>query len=412
MVQRIVFKFFIVITIFTACETNELLGPNEPVAFAGPDQTCEVGQYVIMRTVCSAGRRGGKITQNEWTQDENNPVKVNFFFGGYGDYYGIGFTKEGIYKFTLRIKDNVQYSAPDEVVIRVKPRQRIIFEDPSLELNVRYELKKPVEDLTDTDLLSLNSLSFRNIGDKVTSLNGIEKCKNLMNLNMSHQKIIDLSPIENSKKITQLTMEENPEIKDFSYLSGLTQLHNLSMKYNEITDISFLENLNMLTYLNIERNNISDISPVVNMSELEELWASNNRIADILPLSYLTNLKLLRMNRCQILDISPLKNLRKLSKVNLSENLINDISSLENLTQLKHIDFSSCSISDISPLRDLTGLLFIALSFNHIEDILPLVYNDGLGNRDYMELVNNPLNEKSVNEYIPELRARGVRVLW
>jgi len=40
------------------------------------------------------------------------------------------------------------------------------------------------------------------------------------------------------------------------------------------------------------------------------------------------------------------------------------------------------------------------------------VNNKGLGAGDVVELYGNPLNEKSIIEYIPALRARGVNVFW
>jgi len=36
--------------------------------------------------------------------------------------------------------------------------------------------------------------------------------------------------------------------------------------------------------------------------------------------------------------------------------------------------------------------------------------NPGLGEGDYVSLGNNPLSSASISTYIPELRARGVKV--
>ena len=49
---------------------------------------------------------------------------------------------------------------------------------------------------------------------------------------------------------------------------------------------------------------------------------------------------------------------------------------------------------------------------NYIENILPLVNNTGIGSGDIVDLIGNPLNEKSRTEYIQTLRARGVMVVY
>lgn len=75
-----------------------------------------------------------------------------------------------------------------------------------------------------------------------------------------------------------------------------------------------------------------------------------------------------------------------------------------------YLDYNK--IVDIKPLQNLTELSLLGLGHNQINDILPLVNNTGLNNGDLVGLVSNPLNEISINRYIPELRARRVIVIW
>jgi len=67
-------------------------------------------------------------------------------------------------------------------------------------------------------------------------------------------------------------------------------------------------------------------------------------------------------------------------------------------------------ITDISPLGGLTNLFSLRLAGNQISDVSPLIANPGLGQGDHIDLSSNPLSDQSVNEYIPELEARGVIV--
>ena len=106
----------------------------------------------------------------------------------------------------------------------------------------------------------------------------------------------------------------------------------------------------------------------------------------------------------------PLEGLTNLRHVCLNRNETSDISALEGLTGLTCLDLYRNEISDISPLEGLTSLTRLELGSNQISDISPLVHNLGLGEGDLVDLRGNPLSEESINEYIPQLQARGVTV--
>ena len=50
------------------------------------------------------------------------------------------------------------------------------------------------------------------------------------------------------------------------------------------------------------------------------------------------------------------------------------------------------------------------LTRNNITDISPLVRNADFGDGDWVRLSGNPLNDVSINKYIPTLKAHSVRV--
>ena len=101
-----------------------------------------------------------------------------------------------------------------------------------------------------------------------------------------------------------------------------------------------------------------------------------------------------------------------LSTLYLGLNQISDISPLANLTNLTDLDLGSNQISDISPLANLSSLIWLGLHHNQIGDISPLFDNAGLDDGDEVWLGENPLSEESIDEYIPELEARGVYVAY
>jgi hypothetical protein len=54
----------------------------------------------------------------------------------------------------------------------------------------------------------------------------------------------------------------------------------------------------------------------------------------------------------------------------------------------------------------------LRLNQNKIADLEPLIKNPGIGANDKIDLTGNPLNAQSINEYMPQLRSRGVQIDW
>jgi hypothetical protein len=219
------------------------------------------------------------------------------------------------------------------------------FADPSLDAVVRKALNFTNKDITRIDLVTLNRLEA--VSSNITNLSGIEKCLGLWQLNLSDNPFKDLSPL--------------------SYLTALERLeinHSSPRDPNKIKDISSFKPVNprSLKYLYLFRNEITDITPISNETELSVLDISDNKITDISALSSLT----------------------KLDRLNLSFNQISDISALSK-----------------QPFYELK------LAGNKISDIKPLVNNTRLQNGTKIDLIWNPLNQKSINEYIPELQKRN-----
>jgi len=149
------------------------------------------------------------------------------------------------------------------------------------------------------------------------------------------------------------------------------------------------EDLKDLTVLVVTRYEVNDLSGLEYCSNLQQLGLSENSIADISPLASLTNLQALF----------------------LWENSITDISPLASLTNLEALQLFGNEIIDISPLASLTNLEWLILGENSIADISPLVVNSGLADGDNVSLYDNPLSDKSLNEYLPQLEERGVKII-
>jgi internalin A len=189
-------------------------------------------------------------------------------------------------------------------------------------------------------------------------------------LNLSSEKIRDISPLSPLTNLTSLDLYNN-NISDISPLSPLTNLTTLILYGNEVRDISPLYSLTNLTSLYLNNNQIRDISPLSLLTNLTSLSLRDNQISDISPLSPLTNLTSLNLNINQISDISPLSPLTNLTWLDLNRNKISDISPLSPLTNLTSLHLYENLLSDISPLSPLTNLTSLDLNRNEISDISP-----------------------------------------
>jgi hypothetical protein len=85
---------------------------------------------------------------------------------------------------------------------------------------------------------------------------------------------------------------------------------------------------------------------------------------------------------------------------------------LSDLEELTSLSASERSISDLAGLELCLNLTDLQLDLNQIENIRALVQNEGLGEGDAVYLRGNPLSFATINAYIPELRGRGVTVVY
>ena len=221
----------------------------------------------------------------------------------------------------------------------------------------------------------------------------------LTRLEAPNSRVRDLTGIEYATELTVLNL-------------GAVSINGTHINSNDITDLSPLSGLVKLTELYLHRNMIYDISPLSNLTALEKLDVSANfRISDISPLSDMVKMRTLYLYTNEISDLSPLSSLTDLRWLSLSNNLIWDISALSGLTELRGLALNINAVSDISHLSGMIHMERLNIWDCDITDLSPLVENAGLsGEKDFIDLRDNPLSDVSINTHIPALRERGVRV--
>ena len=181
------------------------------------------------------------------------------------------------------------------------------FPDPALDSTIREMIGKLWGDIHSTDLSKTTSLLAP--GRNINTLDGIDHCIDLTELDLSGNQIVIVNPLSRLTKLTWLNLASpwlDGKIVDISPLSQLTKLTELGLGGNQIVDISPLSRLTKLTWLSLYGNQIVDISPLSRLTKLTWLSLYGNQIVDISPLSGLTNLENLGLENNQISNIQAL----------------------------------------------------------------------------------------------------------
>lgn len=309
----------------------------------------------------------------------------------------------------------------EEIVFIGYENNQVKFEDANLELVVREKIKKPVDKLKISDVISIKQLEAR--GKKIESLEGIQNLHNLEKLylnergygsdSMEINKIESLKPLSNLTNLKELVFRFN-QVEDITPLKNLNELEWLDFRDNKVQDIKILKNLTNLTFLDFSFNSIEDISSLQNLKNLKIILFGFTDVGDISALEKLTKVEQLWFSQNQKVQcIDALKNLERLAVLNIGDNLIKDISPIKNLHNLELLGIGLNQVEDLSPIENLSKLESANFRSNKINDIKPLVRNEELGTGDFIDLRHNFLDiqEGSQNKKdIKLLKKRGVEV--
>lgn len=91
---------------------------------------------------------------------------------------------------------------------------------------------------------------------------------------------------------------------------------------------------------------------------------------------------------------------------------ISDLRGIQTMTALAVLDLADNRVEDILPLYYLAALQTLDLSGNRITSAWYLLQNAGLAAGDALDPTGNPLAAPTLNDYIPQLEARGVRLTY
>jgi internalin A len=255
-----------------------------------------------------------------------------------------------------------------------------------------------------TSLLKLN-LNFT----KVTSIQLINKLRNLKELYLRDTWIGDLSPLADLPELEILDITDT-RATNLAPLSHNTKLVELGVGARQIPGLAVLSQLETLKKLRIIAQMRLDLTPIGSLHNLEYLWIWGGAFPfDVSPLRQLKNLQDLTLSGLGMGTLAPVENisaigeLDHLKRVTFGQLEINDLSFVEGWHDLNEINLSEMPIPSLEPLRGHRELRIISIHALPVADISPLL---DLPNLTELRLMRTPARA----DLIALLQRRGVKV--
>jgi serine/threonine protein kinase len=295
-------------------------------------------------------------------------------------------------------------------------------------------------------LTGLKKLSL--VGFDLSSLDGLEALTNLEVLDVSHNDLTNLSPLDqlhlNELYATGNQLTSAPAYESLVYLdlsdNDLTELAplatdhrltNLALNNNCITDLSPLEQLTSLRTLGIAGNGLTDIGALYGLNNLKNVsldgnTLGNNQLLTLLKRcpdckldvevltdipkevkigsrSYPTSATSLDLESRNLTDedIANLKYMVNLHSLKMAGNNVTDLSVISRLYGLTYLDVGHNQLTDLSLLSGLINLETLLVSSNQVTDLTPVEHLTHLVN---LSAGNNPISDLSPLSELESLR--------
>ncbi|CAL6025374.1 leucine-rich_repeat domain-containing protein [Hexamita inflata] len=166
------------------------------------------------------------------------------------------------------------------------------------------------------------------------------------------------------------------ELKSLNGIYQFNKLKYLNLSFDKIRDLSPLRSMIFLDNLNVEDNAVVSLSPLSNLFNLKYLYISFNQITNLYPIRNLSKLVCLYATNNKITDLNGIEQLKNMNKLYLQDNMITDINPLSQYSSLTQLNLQNNQITDITPLRNYTLLKFVSIDGNYITDLQALKLRD------------------------------------
>ncbi|EUD69401.1 hypothetical protein C922_00264 [Plasmodium inui San Antonio 1] len=182
---------------------------------------------------------------------------------------------------------------------------------------------------------------------KISSMikNGdVSNCSELIIKNRDIEECEELYQMKNLQKID---LSEN-KIKDLSMLEMNLNLQQIVLQYNLIDNINYLSNINNLVYLNLSNNKIKIMDGVCELTNLKTLILAYNEIEKVPNLANLQNLETLILKNNKIETFAkPTKVMTHLKKISVSFNRMREFCFGSHFSNVQELRLNSNKLTHV-----------------------------------------------------------------
>ncbi|KAM4748842.1 leucine-rich repeat- and IQ domain-containing protein 1 [Rhinophrynus dorsalis] len=178
------------------------------------------------------------------------------------------------------------------------------------------------EDLENLCVLLLNK-------NQITSIHGIDNCKNLMNVELSFNSITRIGELDSLRNLQRLVLDHNQLISTKG-LETTPALVYLDCSYNYLTEVEGIQNCVLLQILKLQGNSLSEAPKLDNHVLLRELHLEDNNISTLhgISLYWLPLLQVLKISQNSLVQLAPLNSFISLEELDISNNCLSDVNSV------------------------------------------------------------------------------------
>ncbi|XP_063252452.1 leucine-rich repeat and IQ domain-containing protein 1 isoform X2 [Prinia subflava] len=162
--------------------------------------------------------------------------------------------------------------------------------------------------------------------NRLSSVCGLDGCKNLQNLELSYNRITRIGGLESLKNLQRLIVDHNQLISTKGLCEAPTLIH-LDCSYNHLTQVEGIENCGLLQVLKLQGNNLQELPRLENHVLLRELYLDDNSISSMrmFSLYWLPLLQILLLSQNRLTDLVPLNSFLFLEKIDIKNNCLSDL---------------------------------------------------------------------------------------
>ena len=181
-------------------------------------------------------------------------------------------------------------------------------------------------------------------GDRVRSLDGLERLAGVHTLDLTNQDVTDLAPLAALTGLVSLRLTGNAAVADLSALDGLP-LENLGLSGTGVSDLQPLSATTTLRFVGLSGTRVSDLGPLARSAGLIELDVAHAAVADLSPLAGAPSLEMLDVRENAVADLAPLAGMPALDELWVGGNPVVDLRPLLDAPALLGVDVEGLDLA-------------------------------------------------------------------